>query len=114
MVAWNEASTHAIGEIVSLPDYRLQFLLPAFQPFTSVPHSTYSTSGIQLRFLRARRDTRKVVPDVHARYFGGFLSDRTLTPGENPRIGAIRFEDWLGQSTPQAGASRDPINFRER
>ena len=54
-------------------------------------------------FLRAMQDTRKVVPDVHARYFGGILSDRTLTPGENPRIGAIRFEDWLGQSTPQAG-----------
>jgi hypothetical protein len=55
------------------------------------------------RFLRATQDTRKVVPDVRARYFGGFLSDRTLTPGENPRIGAIRFEDWLGQSTAQAG-----------
>src|SRR5215468_5432768 len=56
------------------------------------------------RFLRATQDTRKVVPDVRARYFGGFLSDRTLTPGENPRIGAIRFEDWLGQSTAQAGS----------
>jgi uncharacterized protein YbjT (DUF2867 family) len=54
-------------------------------------------------FLRAMRDTRKVVPDVRARYFGGILSDRTLTPGESPRIGAIRFEDWLGQSTAQAG-----------
>jgi uncharacterized protein YbjT (DUF2867 family) len=47
-------------------------------------------------FLRAMQDTRKVVPDVRARYFGGILSDRTLTPGENPRI-------WLGQSTAQAG-----------
>jgi uncharacterized protein YbjT (DUF2867 family) len=54
-------------------------------------------------FLRAMQDTRKVVPDVRARYFGGILSDRTLTPGENPRIGAIRFEDWLGRSTAQAG-----------
>ena len=49
-------------------------------------------------FLRAMQDTRKVVPDVRARYFGGILSDRTLTPGENPRIGAIRFEDWLVQA----------------
>lgn len=47
------------------------------------------------RFLRLTQDPRKVVPDVHARYFGGLLSDRSLTPGENPRIGAIRFEDWL-------------------
>ncbi|WP_341487809.1 SDR family oxidoreductase [Pararhizobium sp. A13] len=49
------------------------------------------------RFLRATQDTRKVVPDVHARYFGAILDDQSLTPGKNPRIGAIRFEDWLGQ-----------------
>lgn len=55
------------------------------------------------RFLRGTQDPRKVVPDVHARYFGSVLSDRSLTPGENPRIGAIRFEDWLGQSTAHTG-----------
>lgn len=53
------------------------------------------------RFLQATQDARKVVPDIHARYYGGVLSDRSLTPGENPRIGAIRFEDWLAQSKPQ-------------
>jgi uncharacterized protein YbjT (DUF2867 family) len=55
------------------------------------------------RFLRATQDTRKVVPDVHARYFGDVLDDQSLTPGKNPRLGAIRFENWLGQSTAQAG-----------
>ncbi|WP_223488749.1 SDR family oxidoreductase [Pseudomonas sp. A-RE-19] len=55
------------------------------------------------RFLRATQDTRKVVPDVHARYFGSELDDQSLTPGKNPRLGAIRFEDWLGRSTAQAG-----------
>ncbi|MCY1460275.1 hypothetical protein D9M71_778230 [compost metagenome] len=55
------------------------------------------------RFLRITQDTRKVVPDVHARYFGALLDDQSLTPGNNPRLGAIRFEDWLGQSTAQAG-----------
>ncbi|MNE82441.1 hypothetical protein D3C80_1791630 [compost metagenome] len=55
------------------------------------------------RFLRGTQDTRKVVPDVHARYFGDVLDDQSLTPGKNPRLGAIRFEDWLGQSTAQAG-----------
>jgi uncharacterized protein YbjT (DUF2867 family) len=49
------------------------------------------------RYLRATKDTRKVVPDVHARYFGSVLDDQSLTPGGNARIGAIRFEDWLGQ-----------------
>lgn len=51
------------------------------------------------RFLQATQDTRKVVPDVHARYFGSVLDDQSLTPGKNPRLGAIRFKDWLGQST---------------
>jgi uncharacterized protein YbjT (DUF2867 family) len=55
------------------------------------------------RFLRATQDTRNVEPDIHARYFGAVLDDQSLTPGENPRLGAIRFEDWLGQSTAQAG-----------
>lgn len=49
------------------------------------------------RFLRATQDKRKVVPDVHARYFGSVLDDKSLTPGKNPRLGAIRFEDWIGQ-----------------
>ncbi|MDR8363671.1 SDR family oxidoreductase [Pseudomonas sp. JL3] len=51
------------------------------------------------RFLRATQDTRKVVPDVHARYFGSVLDDQSLTPGKNPRLGVIRFEGWLSQST---------------
>ncbi|CCE99561.1 conserved uncharacterized protein (plasmid) [Sinorhizobium fredii HH103] len=49
------------------------------------------------RFLKATQDPRKIVPDVHARYFGAVLDDQSLTPGKSPRIGAIRFEDWLGQ-----------------
>ncbi|TCN33824.1 SDR family oxidoreductase [Sinorhizobium americanum] len=49
------------------------------------------------RFLKATKDTRKVVPDVHARYFGSVLDDQSLTPGSNARIGAIRFEDWLAR-----------------
>ncbi|MGH0217519.1 SDR family oxidoreductase [Sinorhizobium meliloti] len=49
------------------------------------------------RFLRSTEDSRKVLPDVHARYFGAVLDDQSLTPGKNPRLGAIRFEDWLGR-----------------
>ena len=47
------------------------------------------------KYLAATRDPRKVVADIHARYFGAEMDDRSLTPGNNPRIGAIRFEDWL-------------------
>jgi uncharacterized protein YbjT (DUF2867 family) len=52
---------------------------------------------IARQFLAAKGDSRKVVADVHARYFGAAINDRSLTPGENPRLGRIRFEDWLNQ-----------------
>lgn len=47
------------------------------------------------RFLRATKDPREVVTDVHALYAGVELDDQSLIPGDNPRIAAIRFEDWL-------------------
>jgi uncharacterized protein YbjT (DUF2867 family) len=47
------------------------------------------------RFLSASRDARTVITDVHARYFGTELNDQSLTPGDNARIGSIRFERWL-------------------
>jgi uncharacterized protein YbjT (DUF2867 family) len=53
------------------------------------------------RFLRAKQDARQVVTDVHARYYGVELNDQSLTPGDSPRIGPTRFEDWLSRSVPQ-------------
>ena len=53
------------------------------------------------RGLRARRDARKVVADPHARYFGAELSERTLIPAANARLGTIRFDDWLTQPAPR-------------
>jgi uncharacterized protein YbjT (DUF2867 family) len=47
------------------------------------------------QFLSATGDARKVITDVHARYFGIEVNDQTLTPGDNPRLGSTRFEDWL-------------------
>ncbi|WP_315724102.1 MULTISPECIES: SDR family oxidoreductase [unclassified Bradyrhizobium] len=47
------------------------------------------------RYLAAINDPRKVVADIHARYFGAELDDRSLTPGDHPRLGVIRFADWL-------------------
>ena len=51
------------------------------------------------RFLAASRDTRAVVADPQARYFGAALDDLGLRPrGANPRIGPTRFEAWLDRS----------------
>ena len=54
------------------------------------------------QFLSAQGDTRKVTTDVHALYFGIELNDQSLTPGNNPRIGPTRFEDWLSRSIARA------------
>jgi uncharacterized protein YbjT (DUF2867 family) len=51
--------------------------------------------------LAARQDPRVVLADPHAHYFGTELGERTLMPGADARLGEIRFEEWLGQSTPQ-------------
>lgn len=59
----------------------------------------FSLAKLVQRFLNANQDTREVVPDVNARYFGEELNDQSLTPGAAPRIGRTRFEDWLKQST---------------
>jgi uncharacterized protein YbjT (DUF2867 family) len=47
------------------------------------------------RFLSESKDSREVVTDTEALYFGVRLDDRSLVPGDHPRIGATRFEDWL-------------------
>lgn len=48
------------------------------------------------RYLSANKDPRRVVTDVNSHYFGlRDLNDRSLTPGDNPRIGQTRFGDWL-------------------
>jgi uncharacterized protein YbjT (DUF2867 family) len=48
------------------------------------------------RYFSSKQDERKVVTDAAARYFGAAVNDQSLTPGSNPRLGAIRFEQWLG------------------
>jgi len=60
-----------------------------------------SLDDLVRRFLRAKQDTRQVIADVHARYFGTELNDQSLTPGAKARIGATRFDDWLSRSTAQ-------------
>jgi uncharacterized protein YbjT (DUF2867 family) len=50
------------------------------------------------QFLIASRDSRQVVADPQARYYGVPVDDKSLTPGEHPRLGPTRFADWLTQS----------------
>ncbi|WBB61217.1 SDR family oxidoreductase [Streptomyces sp. WMMC500] len=45
--------------------------------------------------LAAWADSREVVTDPGARYFGGALTDRSLVPDEGARLGTIGYHDWL-------------------
>jgi uncharacterized protein YbjT (DUF2867 family) len=49
------------------------------------------------RDLAARKDPREVVADPHARYYGIKVSERTLVPDNDARLGETRFETWLTQ-----------------
>lgn len=49
------------------------------------------------QFLKATEDARTVITDPKAPYYGLTVNDQSLIPGDNPRLGTIRFEDWLHQ-----------------
>lgn len=57
--------------------------------------------------LAAWKDPREVVADPQARYYGISVTERTLVPEGNARLGKTRFEDWLARpatQTPSAPA----------
>jgi uncharacterized protein YbjT (DUF2867 family) len=60
------------------------------------------------RRLTALKDPREVIADPNARYAGAKLSERTLVPGNNARLGETRFEAWLRQSAAQVQTAKSP------
>jgi uncharacterized protein YbjT (DUF2867 family) len=53
------------------------------------------------RDLAARKDPREVISDPHGRYFGIEVSERTLIPNDDARLGETRFEEWVSLGTKQ-------------
>lgn len=53
------------------------------------------------RRLASLKDSREVIADPNARYSGAQLSERTLVPGNNARLGETRFETWQTQTAAQ-------------
>jgi len=51
--------------------------------------------GLIQRVLGAHNDSREVIADPHARYFGAELNERSLVAGDEAELGEIRFDDWL-------------------
>jgi uncharacterized protein YbjT (DUF2867 family) len=63
------------------------------------------------RRLASLKDPREVIADPNARYAGAKLSEKTLVPGNNARLGETRFETWVTQPAAQiAGAHPQPTS----
>jgi uncharacterized protein YbjT (DUF2867 family) len=50
------------------------------------------------RVLAAADDSREVLVDPAAGYYGIAVTERTLVPGDGARLGETRLDDWLRQS----------------
>lgn len=57
------------------------------------------------RRLATLEDPREVIPDPNALYSGAKISERTLVPGNNARLGKTSFETWLTQSPARPGVA---------
>jgi uncharacterized protein YbjT (DUF2867 family) len=56
------------------------------------------------RRLAALKDPREVIADPEARYDGAEVSERTLLPGKDARLGETRFDTWLKSPASQPPA----------
>jgi uncharacterized protein YbjT (DUF2867 family) len=54
------------------------------------------------RYLRAAGDSRKVVSDPEALYYGGPVEERSLVPLGEARLGRIGLDEWLRRRRPEA------------
>jgi uncharacterized protein YbjT (DUF2867 family) len=57
---------------------------------------------IVARYLKAVGDSREVVSDPEARYFGGRVEERSLVPLGEARLGRIGFDEWFRRSQAAA------------
>lgn len=57
------------------------------------------------RYLKAKGDTRSVVADRAARYFGAVLADGSLVPSGKVRLGAVALSAWLDRIPQPAAAA---------
>lgn len=53
------------------------------------------------KYLKATQDSRSVIVDDHARYFDMAVSEDSLVPGKNPRLGSTTLENWLKSQLTQ-------------
>ena len=66
----------------------------------------FRLNDIVARTLKATGDSREVITDKNAGYFGAILKEETLTADAGARIGATRYFDWLKSSAISPGAQK--------
>src|SRR5258708_37992175 len=62
------------------------------------------------RRLASLKDSREVIADQNAPYSGAKVSEETLVPGNNARLGETRFETWLTQPSAQIPSAHPTPN----
>src|SRR5438270_210301 len=58
------------------------------------------------RRLASLKDPREVIAEPNALYSGAKVSERTLVPGDNARLGDTTFEAWLAQPASQIPSAK--------
>jgi uncharacterized protein YbjT (DUF2867 family) len=53
-------------------------------------------------YLDATEDSRQLIPDEHALYFGAEINESSLVTGEGARLGKIKYEDWFSAQLVKA------------
>lgn len=109
----------ADGEVVRLPPARVQFIAardaagaladiaeraPVNDTVEVAGPDPFRLDDLAQRYLAARGDSRRVVADPQALYFGTTLNDETLIAGAVPRFGHTEFDSWLRQRAASAAA----------
>jgi len=56
------------------------------------------------RHLASLNDPREVIADANALYSGARISEKTLVPGTNARLGGMRFEVWVQSAAKKTAA----------
>jgi hypothetical protein len=69
-------------------------------PSSKSPAPTGIHSTTSFAHGSAHNDTRRVVTDSQARYFGVVLDDQTLVPATTATVFPTRFADWLIDNAP--------------
>ena len=117
------ADISSVGGMVRLPHVRFQpmaaddvaaavAMVAVRPPINGIveiagPEPFYLDDLVRRR-LATLKDPREVIADPKAAYSGAQISDTTLLPGNDARLGLTSFEDWLAQSAGKVPGAKSP------